>query len=230
VGDNLIRYLYNGCKYLQKLSCLNYLAHIYLSGANEEILVGNFIGDYVKGFELTRYSETMRKGIMLHRHIDSFTDTNLIVKRSKSHVVEKYRKYAGIIIDIIYDHFLVNSWPTYSNKPIEDFILNVHDILHRHLDSLPEGVRLFLPSFIKNNWIQKYSTIEGIEDVLHKMSSRTTLPEETEYAIRVLREDYDKFQSEFSAFFPSLISYVSRSFGIILDHEEYPSDLKAVGK
>jgi len=203
---------------------LNYLAHIYLSGTNEEILVGNFIGDYVKGFELARYSELVRKGIMLHRHIDSFTDTNLIVKRSKARIMEKYRKYSGIIIDIFYDHYLVKSWSTYSNQPIQEFVLGVHDILCRHLDALPEGVRLFLPSFIKNNWIKKYSTITGIEDILHRMSSRTTLPEETDFAIKVLREDYEKFEQEFSAFFPSLISYVSKSFGIMLDHESTLSD------
>lgn len=108
------------------------------------------------------------------------------------------------------------------NQPIQEFVLQVHTVLCRHLDALPEGVQLFLPSFIKNNWIQKYSTIEGLEDILHRMSSRTTLPEETDFAIKVLREDYEKFESEFSAFFPSLISYVSKSFGIILDHEEYP--------
>jgi acyl carrier protein phosphodiesterase len=203
---------------------LNYLAHIYLSGANEEVLVGNFIGDYVKGFELGKYPDSMRKGIMLHRHIDSYTDTNLIVKRSKLRLIEKYRKYSGIIIDIFYDHFLVNTWPLYSKQPIDEFMSNVHHVLDRHLDLLPEAVRMFLPSFIRNNWIQKYSTIEGIEDVLHRMSSRTTLPEETEYAIKILREDYKQFESEFSAFFPSLISFVTKSFGIILDHEEYPQD------
>ncbi len=203
---------------------MNYLAHIYLSGANEEVLVGNFIGDYVKGFELGKYPESMRKGIMLHRHIDSFTDTNQIVRKSKIRLIEKYRKYSGIIIDIFYDHFLVNTWSSYSSQPIEDFILNVHSVLNRHLDVLPEAVRLFLPSFIRNNWIQKYSTVEGIEDVLHRMSSRTTLPEETEYAIKVLRNDYEKFEAEFSSFFPSLISFVKKSFGIILEHEEYPHD------
>jgi len=203
---------------------LNYLAHIYLSGANEEVLVGNFIGDYVKGFELGRYTESMRKGIMLHRHIDSYTDTNQIVKRSKVRLIEKYRKYSGIIIDIFYDHFLVNAWPAYCHQPIEDFVINVHSVLGKHLDVLPEAVRLFLPSFIRNNWIQKYSTVEGIEDVLHKMSSRTTLPDETDYAIKVLRSDYEKFESEFSAFFPSLISFVTKSFGIMFDHEEYPQD------
>ncbi len=203
---------------------MNYLAHIYLSGANEEVMVGNFVGDYVKGFELGMYPEPMRKGIMLHRHIDSFTDTNLIVKRSKLRLVEKYRKYSGIIIDIFYDHFLLHTWSKYSTQPVEDFMLHVHDILGRHLDLLPESVKLFLPSFIKNNWIKKYSTIEGIEDVLHKMSSHTTLPEETDYAIKVLREDYEKFELDFTAFFPSLISYVSKSFGIILDHEDYADD------
>jgi len=205
---------------------LNYLAHIYLSGNHEEILVGNFIGDYVKGFELGRYPEMVRKGIMLHRHIDSFTDTNLIVRRSKSRIAEKYHKYSGIIIDIFYDHFLVNTWRDYSSMPIDDFVLQVHSVLMRYLDTLPEGVRLFLPSFIKNNWIQKYSTIEGIEDVLHRMSSRTTLPEETDFAIQILRSEYDKLGAEFKAFFPSLISYVNRSFGIELDHESY-TDLDA---
>ena len=105
--------------------------------------------------------------------------------------------------------------------------INVHGILTRYVDMLPEGVRLFLPSFISNNWIQKYSTIEGIEDVLHQMSARTTLPEETDYAIRVLREEYYKFDSEFSAFFPALINYVTRSFDIDLDQKEYPGwDMK----
>lgn len=201
---------------------MNYLAHIYLSGTRDEILVGNFIGDYVKGFELGRYTELIRKGIMLHRHIDSFTDTNIIVKRSKTRIIEKYHKYSGIIIDIFYDHFLVANWHSYSLVSLDEFVLKVHGVLNRYIDSLPEGVKLFLPSFIKNNWIQKYSTIEGIEDVLHRMSARTTLPEETEFAIRILREEYDKFDSEFSAFFPALISYVSKSFDIELDQNEYP--------
>jgi acyl carrier protein phosphodiesterase len=101
-------------------------------------------------------------------------------------------------------------------------VANVHRVLDHYSDLLPEGVRLFLPSFIKNNWIQKYSTIEGIEDVLHRMSARTTLPEETEYAIRILTNEYEKFESEFSAFFPALINYVCRAFNIELVQPEYP--------
>jgi acyl carrier protein phosphodiesterase len=124
---------------------------------------------------------------------------------------------------------LVNSWPDYSSHPLEGFVLNVFEILNRHLEDIPEGVKLFLPSFIQNNWIQKYSTIEGIEDILHRMSSRTTLPEETDFAIKVLREDYNKFKFEFATFFPSLISYVSNSFGITFNHKEKPGmDIRVI--
>jgi acyl carrier protein phosphodiesterase len=112
--------------------------------------------------------------------------------------------------------------------PIDEFVHNVHRILHQYIDVLPEGVRLFLPSFIRHNWIQRYSTIEGIEDVLHKMSARTTLPEETEYAIQVLRDEYDMFELEFSAFFPTLIHYVSKSFDITLDHQVPGLDVNAI--
>jgi acyl carrier protein phosphodiesterase len=184
------------------------------------VIVGNFIGDYVKGYELARYPEMVRKGIILHRHIDSFTDTNLIIKRGKKRFMEKYHKYAGIIVDIFYDHFLVASWRDFSLMPLHDYVLKTHDILIRHADALPEGVRLFLPSFIRNNWIQKYTTIDGIEDILRRMSSRTTLPEETDFAIKILREQYETFRSEFNTFFPSIINYVSRSFGIKFDHEQ----------
>jgi len=199
---------------------VNYLAHIYLSGAHEEIMVGNFIGDYVKGVEYSRFTEFVRKGIILHRHIDSFTDTHVVVKRSKLRIAEKYHKYSGIIVDILYDHFLLSAWSFYSPFQLDSFVGRVHDVLHRHFQILPEGVKLFLPSFFKNNWIQKYSTIEGLEEILHRMSSRTTLPEETDFAIRVLRQEYQQFESEFSAFFPSLMNYVSRTFDIRLEQPE----------
>ena len=200
---------------------MNYLAHIFLSGDNEEVIVGNFIGDYVKGYEFNQFSHLIRKGIIVHRHIDSFTDKNMIVKLSKSRFIEKYHKYSGIIIDIFYDHFLIRLWDNYSFIPLNDFVVQVHGILLRYHEILPDGVKLILPSFIKNNWIQKYATIEGVEEILKRMATRTTLPDETKYAIDILQKEYDKFEKEFSSFFPVLIKYVSRSFEIELDSKSY---------
>jgi acyl carrier protein phosphodiesterase len=203
---------------------MNYLAHIYLSGDDEEIIIGNFIGDFVKGHQFNQYTQMIRKGIILHRYIDSFTDTHAIVRRSKARLNEEYHKYSGIIIDILYDHFLVKNWSNYSNAPLDEFIKKFFALANRYFDLLPESVKFFLPSFIKNNWIKMYDTVEGIQEVLLRMSSRTSLPDNAELGVVVLRRDYDLFEAEFQAYFPALIGYVSKTFGIALEGPELPKE------
>ncbi|MBN2275678.1 MAG: DUF479 domain-containing protein [Bacteroidales bacterium] len=203
---------------------MNYLAHIYLSGDDEEIIIGNFIGDFVKGYHFNQYTQMIRKGIILHRYIDSFTDSHAIVRRSKARLNEQYHKYSGIIIDILYDHYLVKNWSLYSNCPLDEFIKRFFDLANRYFDLLPESVKFFLPSFIKNNWIKMYDTIEGIQDVLLRMSNRTSLPDNTDFAITVLRRDYHLFEAEFLAYFPALIAYVKKTFGINVMGERLPKE------
>jgi acyl carrier protein phosphodiesterase len=166
----------------------------------------------------------IRKGIILHRYIDSFTDTHAIVRRSKARLNEQYHKYSGIIIDILYDHYLVKNWSQYSEFPLDTFIRNFFELANRYFDLLPESVKFFLPSFIKNNWIKMYDTLEGIQDVLLRMSTRTSLPDNTDFAISVLRRDYDLFEAEFQAYFPALITYVTKTFGISLVGAKLPKE------
>jgi acyl carrier protein phosphodiesterase len=203
---------------------MNYLAHIYLSGIDEEIIIGNFIGDFVKGHHFNQYTQLIRKGIILHRYIDSFTDTHAIVRRSKSRINEQYHKYSGIIIDILYDHYLVKNWKEYCATPLDEFIRKFFDLANRYFEILPESVKFFLPSFIKNNWIKSYETVEGIQDVLLRMSKRTSLPDNTHFAIAVLRRDYELFEAEFQAYFPALIAYVTKTFGIALVEDKLPRE------
>jgi len=92
---------------------MNYLAHLYLSGPSEEIKVGNFIGDYVKGNNYNRYSQKIQKGILMHRQIDSFMDNHPITRQSASIFKTRYKRYSSVVIDIIYDHFLATSWNNY---------------------------------------------------------------------------------------------------------------------
>ncbi len=88
---------------------MNVLAHIYLSGDSEKIILGNYIGDYVKGRDYLKYPELIRKGIIIHRHIDAFTDSHPVVHRSKIFFTRKYHKYSGVVTDIIYDHYLTRN-------------------------------------------------------------------------------------------------------------------------
>jgi acyl carrier protein phosphodiesterase len=196
---------------------MNYLAHVFLSGDNEEIVIGNFIGDYVKGINFRKYSDPIKKGILLHRDIDVFTDRNKIVRKSKSLLQNKYGKYAGIIIDIFYDHFLAKNWDKFSSLPLKNFTENLHKILKKYFEILPEKVKQFVPSFIGNNWIKYYQSVSGIEKVLKRMSSITTLPDETSYAINILKNDYRELECDFMNYFPELTGYVAGKYDIILD-------------
>jgi len=193
---------------------MNYLAHLFLSGDEEEIILGNFIGDYVKGHNFKNYSDRVRRGIILHRNIDMFTDKNSIVRASKSRFKDIYGKYSGILIDILYDHYLALKWKIYTSRSLDDFVILVHHVLKKFHDILPEEVKSFIPSFINNDWLNTYKSIEGIEIVLDKMSKRTSLPDETRFAIQVFREEYDYIEEEFLAYFPTLMDFVTKKFGI----------------
>ena len=197
---------------------MNFLAHLYLSGNNEEIMVGNFIGDYVKGREYVYYPDEIRKGIMLHRYIDTYTDSHPVTKISRSRVQHKYHKYSGIIIDIFYDYFLANEWNAFYPLELEIFIENAFTVLKKHYYDFPQGIKNWFPNFLRNNWLQSYSTINGIERVLHRMSSRTSLPENTEYAIEVLRNNEAAMREEFHEFFQELREYIELKHGILTGH------------
>ena len=193
---------------------MNFLAHTYLSGCNDEIIVGNFMGDYVKGRNYLHLPEQIRKGILIHRDIDHFTDSHPITRRSRLRLVEKYHKYAGIIIDILYDHFLASLWKDYCNIPLEQFVDRTYGILKRNYKVLPMGIKVWFPTFLENNWMLAYQTVDGIALVLDRMSANTSLPDHTAYAIEVLRERYDAFTGDFREFFPQIIAFLEEKYEI----------------
>jgi acyl carrier protein phosphodiesterase len=193
---------------------LNFLAHTYLSGCNEEIIVGNFMGDYVKGKNYNRFPELVRKGILIHRDIDTYTDMHPITRRSKLRISPRYHKYAGIIIDIFYDHFLASLWNDFSSLPLQDFVSRTYDLLKRNYKVLPEAVKRWFPTFLENNWMMAYQTVEGIELVLERMAANTSLPNHAGYAVEVLSERYDSFKNDFLEFFPSIIEFLEEKYKI----------------
>ncbi len=197
---------------------MNFLAHIYLSGESDQIKLGNFIGDYVKGKSYENYPELVTRGILLHRKIDSFTDKHPIVSQSKSHLQPKFHKYAGVIVDIFYDHFLACEWKKFSKHPLPEYVINMYEILVANYNLLPSEIKSFLPFFIINNWLEAYTTTQGISGVLRRMVRRTSLPNETAFAMAELNKNYNHFRKEFYEYFPQLINYVEERHKIkVLD-------------
>ena len=195
---------------------MNFLAHIYLSGDSREILIGNFIGDYVKGKNITGYPDEVKQGIMLHRMIDSFTDSHSITRSSKKIIAEKYGLYAGIVVDIYYDHFLSANWDLYSEMPLREYIHDRYRLLDSGFSIFPAGVKSWFPYFIKSNWLETYIHFEGLNMVFKRMSYRTSLPDQSDYAVNQLKENYDFLKENFIEFFADMREMVQKDYNIIL--------------
>lgn len=184
---------------------MNFLAHLFLSGENTEIKVGNFIGDFVKGRNLgERFGKEIAKGISLHREIDWFTDRHPIVKKSKDRLRPKYHHYSGVIVDVFFDHFLAKNFDRYSEMLLPDFADECYGIIQQRNSILPEEVKYLMPYMINGNWLANYAKIEGIHRALSGMSRRTKFESRMDEASVDLKNNYSDFEAEFLSFFPEL--------------------------
>lgn len=195
---------------------MNFLAHIYLSGDSDEILAGNFIGDYVKGKAYLQYPGDIRRGILLHRDIDSFTDNHEDTRKCKSFISSRYGLYSGIIVDIFYDHFLATNWSHYSSISLTEFARRKYAILEQYFEIYPKDVKLFFPYFLRSNWLDTYSSASGIGSVLQRMAYRTSIPDHSSFAVDMLNKNKEILKSLFFSFFNEIIEYVHTKYGIAL--------------
>lgn len=185
---------------------MNFLAHIYLSGNDPQVILGNYMADSVKGNSFKNYTEGIQKGILLHRFIDSFTDSHLVVSESKKRLRQNYSKYAGVITDIFYDHFLAKNWHQHSDLKLNQYASNAYELLSQHNHLLPFRSQQFLTYAIKYDILTNYANMEGIKKVFIGMSRRSTFVSNMENAPVELNKYYIEFENEFNLFFPELKS------------------------
>ena len=179
------------------------------------MLLGNFMADFVKGRPESRLpdspqKEGMIRGIRLHRHIDHFTDTHEIVLRSKQRLRPVFRKYAGVVADMFYDHLLAAHWADYSEQNLPDFAAQSYAILTRNQHLFPAPMDRLIHYMVSQNWLVTYAHIEGIDQALRGLARRTTFESGMERAAAALREDYALYHQEFRVFFPQLVEAASR--------------------
>lgn len=186
---------------------MNFLAHIYLSGNNEMITIGNFMADGIRGETYKKYPVDIQKGILLHREIDTFTDAHPIVRQSTKRLHKNYGHYSGVIVDILYDHFLAKNWSAYSPVSLNSFVETFYDVLEDHFEILPLRIQRLMPYMIAENWLLNYSKIEGIQRVLDGMNRRTKHKSKMNEATKELKKFYKEFEEEFTLFFEELINF-----------------------
>jgi acyl carrier protein phosphodiesterase len=186
---------------------MNFLAHIYLSGDNDLIKIGNFMADGIRGKHFESFPLDVQKGIVLHRAIDTFTDAHPIFKKSTKRLHENYHHYSGVIVDVFYDHFLAKNWVMYSDENLVEYIANFYQSLHDNTTILTERTIGMMPYMIKYNWLESYQTIDGINKILTQMDSRTKNESKMRFASAELKEYYADFEKEFTEFFKELILF-----------------------
>ncbi len=186
---------------------MNFLAHIFLSGNENEIIIGNFIADGIKGKSYLEYPKKIQIGILLHREIDTFTDAHPLVRKSTKKLHENYGHYSGIIVDILYDHFLAKNWKIYSKVPLAEFVDDFYSLLRNNFEQLPERIQKMMPYMIADNWLLSYASIAGIGKILAQMNYRTKNKSKMNLAVAELEDHYEEFENEFTFFFEELLYF-----------------------
>lgn len=189
---------------------MNYLAHAFLSFRQEEVLLGNFIGDFVKGKMMAQYPENIRHGILLHREIDRFTDSHPLVKAGQTYLRPKFGHYSTVITDIFFDYFLGKNWNRYSNQSLEDFTLEVYQQVSKYEAFFPNKFGNLFYWMKKDNWLLHYATIKGIQSSLTGLSKRTKFDSKMEQAHLALLEREEEFEIIFFAFFEDLKTFAKQ--------------------
>ncbi len=183
---------------------MNYLAHVFLAADSPESLVGAMLGDFVKGAAKNNYPPIIQRNIELHRSIDSFTDAHPIVRAAKPFITPARRRFAGILLDIFYDHYLAKHWTDFSAVPLDSFTANVYRALRAHQEHLPDKLQRMLPFMQAEDWLGSYARVEWIEVTLQRMARRLRHSDPLASGIIELQHNYTRFEQDFRLFFPAL--------------------------
>lgn len=192
------------CFFILNIKILNFLAHLYLSENYPKIMIGNFIADHIKGNQFTHLDPIIQKGIKLHREIDTFTDSHKITRMSKRRLHKRYGLFAGIVIDIFYDHYLAKNWSNYSAIPLKIYVNSFYDLVYSYQEVLPEKTLKMIPYMIKYDWLFNYQYKKGIKNVLEGMNRKTNNKGQIDLAIHDLRKLDKDFEKDFELFFTDL--------------------------
>jgi acyl carrier protein phosphodiesterase len=187
-----------------------------LSSHDSEEMVGNLLGDFVRKGGEGAFSETMQRGIELHRRIDGFTDRHSVFRQSRQRIRPELRRFGGIAVDLFYDHFLAREFSSYHDVPLEQFAAQCYRQLETYEPQLPERLQQIMPSMIGRNWLVSYREVDAIERALSRISLRLSRPNALGKTAEDFRLCYDDFAADFESFFPDLLAF-TREQQILLE-------------
>ena len=185
---------------------MNHLAHLFLAGdGDDEVLVGNLAGDFVKGAARGRFA----RGIMQHRRIDTFTDTHPEAAAFRRVIAGDHGHYARVIGDIFLDHFLATEWSRFSATPLPAYLRGLFARLDPFVDQMPGRLRFVYPAMRDDGWLLSYASIDGIWRSLYFLSRRFSRAPRLEMATHLLIDEREMLLDRFHRFMPDVIAYAN---------------------
>ncbi len=196
---------------------MNFLCHMLLSGDDDQLLVGNFMGDFVKGVLGDRFPARIRQGVALHRAIDSFAAVNPLFRQSRLRLSPAIGLYRGVLVDLFYDHFLAADWETWSHEPFDHYLRRTRSIIDTHLSAIPDRMQPLLP-VIFDELLPSYQNVAGIGSALERMSRRVKRQNPLAGGEEELVRHYDDLRHDFNRFLPQARTFVAEHIGNLGHH------------
>lgn len=182
---------------------MNFLFHMLLSGDDDQLLLGNFMGDFVKGSLQNRFTPRVRDGVQLHRRIDSYAEQHPLFRQSRYRLAPEYGLYRGVMVDLFYDYFLVNSWHEWSAEPFDHFLVRTRGVVEDNRAVLPAAMQP-LVAVIFEELLPSYATIDGIGQAFSRMSRRISRPNLLQGCEAQLIRHHQALQADFCGFTPDI--------------------------
>lgn len=187
---------------------MNYLAHLYLARHSGPAMLGALLGDFVKADITGQFDAPTATEILLHRRIDTYTDTHPITQEARELFTNGKRRYAGILLDVFYDHLLSTKWAAYSEVALPEFIRQFYVILDSHRETLPGHLADIAPRMIHQDWLGSYGDFQGVEIAVHRISTRLSRNGHLlREGLQDLQVNYSALSSGFDRFFPELMAF-----------------------
>lgn len=194
---------------------MNFLAHSLLGFDDSELVAGQFCGDFVRGRDLSRFPVGIERGIRLHRYLDRFADTYEPLQASRQEMTELPRRFSGIVVDVLFDHFLATHWEQVSNIPLNDHARNVHRDLRIHEPLLPDSLKRFMDALEEHDILVNNRLLSSIEYTLLRLSKRS--PKFSPLAmnqeqLKVLAESlHDSFVGFYPKLYQASVDYLANN-------------------
>ena len=190
---------------------MNYLAHLVLSQPHADSYFGNLLGDFRRGVKVTAFSESVQAGVTNHLLVDKFTDSHPAVIAAKQQVSTQRRRFAGILLDVCFDHFLLVHWQRFLVTPVSQFTEHAYSNLSANLPDMPATMQRMVSSMVTDRWLDSYDDMAQLNVVLERTASRIRFKHHFHGSIEEVERHYDTFESAFLSLFPDLLQYIQHN-------------------